>query len=129
MIKLGNFTWEAALLKIAKHYGYKEQLGQLQEECGELVAAAHKQVKKENGEWLINDNFVEEVADVEIMIEQLKLLFKIKEPVEGIKAAKIRRQLDRIHNEEVEIAARKVTELYTLMDIALSRKESKNAKV
>lgn len=63
------------------------------------------------------------------MIEQLKLLFKIQEPVEGIKAAKIRRQLDKIHNEEVEIAARKVTELYTLMDIALSRKESKNAKV
>lgn len=47
MIKLGNFTWEAALLKIAKHYGYKEQLGQLQEECGELIVAAHKQVKKE----------------------------------------------------------------------------------
>lgn len=121
--------WKDALLKIAKHYGYKEQLGQLQEECGELIVAAHKQAKKEGGDWLISDNFIEEVADVEIMIEQLKLLFKIQEPVEGIKTAKICRQLERIDKEESEEAARKVTELYTLMKMALSHKESKDAKM
>ena len=102
MIKIGNFTWEAALLKIAKHYGYKEQLGQLQEECGELIAAAHKQTNVKKIDIYVHSNLVEEIADVEIMIEQIKLLYSIQNSVDHIKKRKVLRQLKRIKESDKE---------------------------
>lgn len=51
-------------------WGVEAQLGMLMEECAELIQAANKVLRKgENSDWR---HLAQEMADVEIMIEQLK---------------------------------------------------------
>ena len=86
------------LKQIADHYGLDEQLNILQEECAELIQAASKYKRNR----LIDDyqHIVEEIADVEIMIAQVKYLLKMPNyHVDGVKEEKIKRQLERIQNE------------------------------
>ena len=60
------------------------------EECSELIQAiSHKHRGRDH-------NIPEEIADVEICIEQLKIINGCAEEVERIKADKIRRLYDRI---------------------------------
>lgn len=60
------------------------------EECAELIQAiSHKHRCREH-------NIPEEIADVEIMLEQLKIINNCADEVEEIKKAKIQRLYDRI---------------------------------
>ncbi len=52
------------LKMIYKHYGFTQQQNKLVEECEELVEAAQGE------DW---DRFIMELADVTVMIEQMKL--------------------------------------------------------
>lgn len=52
---------------ILKKYGLVAQLGVLQEECAELIVASSHVLR---GREKIQDNFMEELADVKIMCEQ-----------------------------------------------------------
>ena len=72
---------------IADHYGLKHQLVKCKEELGELIEA----IDSTNDEAII-----EEIADVEIMTEQLKQLMRADRVVELYKDYKIARQLRRI---------------------------------
>ena len=86
------------LKQIADHYGLYDQLSMLQEECAELIQAASKYKRRK----LIDDyqHIVEEIADVEIMIAQVKYLLKMPDyHVDCVKDEKIKRQLERIQNE------------------------------
>ena len=75
---------------IADHYGLERQLGKCKEELGELIKAIDS---------LDERAIIEEVADVEIMISQIKYLRDIPdEQVDVIKKYKIQRQLQRIEN-------------------------------
>lgn len=75
---------------IADHYGLEHQLGKCKEELGELIEAIDS---------LDERAIIEEVADVEIMISQIKYLRDIPdEQVDVIKKYKIQRQLQRIEN-------------------------------
>ena len=99
--------------KIANHYGFSKQSRQLAEEAAELIQAVNKYYRFRNSnntrdEILssVNDsnmliqNIAEEIADSEIMLEQMKILLNISnEAVEGIKAKKVDRQLKRIEQE------------------------------
>lgn len=93
---------------IIDHYGADKQLDMLVEECAELIQAIqkYKRYKDIPGDGEAFDNLIEEIADVENIIEQIKLL-KIYDPVmaradiEGIKAKKVRRQLERIALEQL----------------------------
>lgn len=76
---------------IADHYGSKHQLGKCKEELGELIKA----IDSMNDEAII-----EEIADVEIMTEQLKHLMCVEKVVELYKDYKIDRQLRRIAKEQ-----------------------------
>lgn len=70
-------------------FGAKNQLRQTQEECAELIVAINKYFRSENApEHYIG--LIEEIADVEIMIEQLKLIFD-KESIRLMKNQKIER--------------------------------------
>ena len=81
---------------IAKHYGEANQLNQLQEELGELIVAVNKY--RRNAENLTN--LVEEIADVEIMLQQIKCLLNLNpEYIEKITANKLLRQEKRISEE------------------------------
>lgn len=76
---------------IADHYGLKHQLVKCKEELGELIEA----IDSTNGEAII-----QEIADVEIMTEQLKHLMCVEKVVELYKDYKIARQLRRIAEEQ-----------------------------
>lgn len=107
--------------KIATHYCLKSQLKKLAEECAELIQAAMKkeaiieegnkditsipknipvsiyfQKRQSEGDQ-INVNLAEEIADVEIMIEQIKFLIpEIKPSVKEWKRRKLDRQISRM---------------------------------
>ncbi|MBR2284581.1 MAG: hypothetical protein IJ874_09245 [Ruminococcus sp.] len=55
--------WQSAKCKrILEHYGFDNQQEKLVEECEELIEAAQGE------DW---DHFIEELADVRIMVEQM----------------------------------------------------------
>lgn len=87
---------EDKVKEIAEHYGLKNQLRQLAEECSELsVEASHS---ARHGTTV---KIIEEMADVMIMIEQVIYLAKIdKCDIEDCINYKINRQLKRIEEEE-----------------------------
>lgn len=72
---------------IADCYGYVRQREKLIEELAELIRALARRDPA---------NMVEEIADVEIMIAQIKYLQKCETQVEEAKRFKIDRQLDRL---------------------------------
>lgn len=83
------------LEKIADHYGLNSQLDILQEECAELVQAVSKY--RRGGSNLL---VLEELADVEIMVAQIRYLAgKNSIIIDDFKEKKIRRQLDRMEGE------------------------------
>jgi NTP pyrophosphatase (non-canonical NTP hydrolase) len=84
-------------IKNAEHYGYKRQSQQAIEECSELIQAISKYNRLLNGEYAgkekkIIANLIEELADVEICIEQLKHFLEVPDAkVDNIKQFKIKR--------------------------------------
>lgn len=88
---------------IADHYGLESQLNILQEELAELIQAVSKYRRGDPS------HIIEEIADVEIMLDQVKYLLGnpaiprvlIYESIQSIKEDKIKRQLKRIKEEEV----------------------------
>ena len=88
--------------KIAHHYGYEEQSNQLIEECAELIQAVNKyrRVKVAGNKHEVQmalENLIEEVADVEIMLEQIKYLLSIpEEDIKAIKLYKVNRTKERM---------------------------------
>ena len=101
-----------AIVKIAENYGYDAQSRQLIEEMAELTQAINKYWRKQlecgkrtpfatkpdNEEW---KNIVEEIADVTIMLEQIKYLLSISDTdIERIIEQKLNRQLERIGADE-----------------------------
>ena len=107
-----------AIKKIANTYGYDAQSRQLIEEMAELTVAInklwrHEQSVKSKDDYemeeilIITDKNIEclqnihsELADVEIMITQLKYLMNCEKEVEQIIEQKLNRQLERIEKNE-----------------------------
>lgn len=85
---------------IARHYG-KQQVLKLVEEMAELIQAIAKYEFNDSAKNL--DNLIEEIADVEIVLEQVKYLSGIDRlgQLKKIKQAKIERTLQRIYEEKV----------------------------
>lgn len=84
---------EEMINRIADMYGKETQLVMLMEECGELIQACSKQLRRKDKS--IN-NLIEELADVRIMIEQIEHLYGIKSFVEDEMEYKLIRQLERM---------------------------------
>lgn len=93
----------------AKHYGYEAQSNQLVEECAELIQAVNKyrravaglgQPVAEEKKAVAFENLIEEIADVEIMLEQIKYLLQIPEDeLEAVKLFKVNRTRERMKKE------------------------------
>ena len=88
---------------IAGHYGYESQSGQLIEEMAELTQAVCKYRRAQGfgQETTVTkedalENLIEEIADVEIMLEQVKHLLDCHGEVNFIKRQKINRTLQRM---------------------------------
>lgn len=88
---------------IARHYGIETQCRQTIEEMAELTQAITKFWRYSgtdaNKLHSLTAHIAEELADVEIMIEQLKILFDVRNEVSETKTGKLLRQLERIENE------------------------------
>ncbi len=101
-----------SIRKIADHYGFPEQSRQLAEECSELIVAVNKYYRKCESTSVLTpnnaldlqyciSNITEEIADVSIMIEQMKYLLNIfDDNIEQIIEQKLNRQLERIEKNE-----------------------------
>ena len=76
---------------IANHYGKEHQLEKCKEELNELIEAIDSKDE---------ESVKEEIADVEIMINQVKYLMCAERLVELYKDYKIQRQLTRIAKEQ-----------------------------
>ena len=101
-LKIREDAYKMAIEK----WGEKAQLEMAQEEATELALAVRKHIRK-NDESSFS-NLVEEIADVEIMIEQIKLMHKdfgFQQMVDAQKAFKISRLLKRMNENSFEAVA------------------------
>lgn len=94
--------------EIAYHYGYDAQSLQCIEEMAELTQAINKYRRKhgngqstDKSEEECMNNLIEEIADVQIMLEQMKLFFTAGNDIDIIINQKLDRQMYRIENESM----------------------------
>lgn len=84
-----------SLKRIADHYGEAAQAVQAVEELNELACAILQYRKRRCAGGF--DEVIEEIADVEIMLAQIKYLYNVDEQLmQRVKQEKIDRQLRRI---------------------------------
>ena len=89
LAKLINY--HIGCVEIFNHYGESKQLLQMIQECSELIKAITKGDR---------ENFIEELADVQVMIDQITLKYPdIASKVTEIKRNKVFRTLKRIATE------------------------------
>lgn len=99
--------------RIANHYKFEMQSRQLSEECAELIQAINKYYRynerlvmpvdiltSTDDINMLIQHIVEEIADVEIVMEEIKHLLNINpEAIEEIKKFKVDREIGRIEQE------------------------------
>lgn len=71
------------LERAVNFFGEEEQENMCIEECAELIQAINKKHRRKP------HNIPEEIADVEITLEQVKIINRCREEVESIKAEKL----------------------------------------
>lgn len=92
-----------AIKKIAQHYGYHHQRKKLIEEMAELtVEICHMDERGDYENFIHRQAIYEEIADVEVVLEQIKYLLDCEAEVEALKRYKINRQLKRMEEEDVK---------------------------
>ena len=77
-------------------WGLEAQVGMLIEECAELIKASHKAFMR-NGSVL---DFIEEVIDVEIMLEQMKIYFNNTKALNNMKEIKLKHLENLLENKK-----------------------------
>lgn len=93
-----NLNKVETLKFIIQVYGENEQHVVAMEECAELIKAISKLLRAVDCEEILDatQNLIEEIADVEIMLEQLKMINNCEGLVKVAKEEKIQRTYDRI---------------------------------
>jgi NTP pyrophosphatase (non-canonical NTP hydrolase) len=88
------------LEKAIRHYGAKNQMGVACEESAELIQAISKCLRYKD-DIEARNNLVEEIADVLIMIDQLKIIMNIKDyEIDCYRKYKLERLERRVENEK-----------------------------
>lgn len=84
---------------IADKHGYEYQSRQLIEEMAELTQAINKAWRYKDEKYY--SAIVEEIADVEICLEEVKYLLEVDQnEIDRIKEYKIEREMDRLNESE-----------------------------
>jgi NTP pyrophosphatase (non-canonical NTP hydrolase) len=84
--------------RVIEHYGKRNQLEKSVEELGELI----DEVGKVGTRLYSRDNLLMELADVQNMINQLKIIFNFTdEEVEKVMLEKMQRTIERIDKDEL----------------------------
>lgn len=93
--------YDLQLAKSLSVHGDEEQVRQYAEEASELTIALNKWLRKHKDVTCV-PSICEEVADVMIMLRQIKLMCNLKdEDINSIVSYKIKREMKRIKNEKV----------------------------
>lgn len=88
---------ETAICQLAVNvYGKTSQCTVCMEEMAELTKELSKNLRGQDNTAHIAEEIAEEIADVEIMLEQLKLMFNIRDEVTQQRTAKLQRLDNRI---------------------------------
>ena len=82
--------------QILDYWGLDKQINQVSEECAELIIALNKYRRAPDNKKPDLRTVAEEIADVQIMLEQMKEAFKCKELVAYLMDEKLDRTLKRI---------------------------------
>ena len=77
MLNDPKYSEEVTLRKVINKFGKEAQCRQVMEECAELIQATNKMLRDRGKEQ--HENLIEEMADVQIMLEQLKIMFAVEE--------------------------------------------------
>lgn len=85
-------------------FGLETQTRQLMEECGELIRAANHFLRSEGKDHDIAENYIEEIADVFIMINQFCCYFHWTDAVNEVVVTKMLRLSAKLEsiNKEVQ---------------------------
>lgn len=96
-------SYKKEIYKQAEQFGLENRMLQCTEECGELIQALSKYRRVSRNDKTCTtssyetiNSVLEEIADVEITLTQLKYLLCKTEVVEHIKAKKIKRTKQRL---------------------------------
>lgn len=96
MVKQTDKELKEDIERVADYYGYDSRVNQTIEEMSELMQAFMKQRRYPEQEGR-QAQVIEEIADVLVCIDQIIYLAGIDgEAIEGIKSAKMKRELSRI---------------------------------
>jgi NTP pyrophosphatase (non-canonical NTP hydrolase) len=95
---LANKRKRLYLACIAK-YGVTNQLRQVQEEAAELIQAINKFCRCCDDDTY--DKLCSEIADMEVMIEQIKLIINENSRIQEFKEYKLNRLVKIVNNEEL----------------------------
>lgn len=82
--------------KIARRYGKVHQALKLFEECGELEEALRGYINGTD----TKEHAIEELADVEVMLDQFKYFLDCEKQVDDVKRMKVDRQIGRMKEEK-----------------------------
>lgn len=89
--------------KAISHYGIKNQLLMVMEECAELSKECSKVYRAlDEGGTFKTDNLAEEIADVQITTGQIQRFFGLKDKVKEQRKSKLNRLVERMKNENCE---------------------------
>ena len=87
------------ILKIINHYGFRNQLKKLNEECYELIEAVIDYMD-DGARCTLKEHIAEEIADCMVLLEQFRLYYDIPtEKIRKVMEYKVKRQIERIENE------------------------------
>lgn len=89
------YIFDDKIKQISYHYDFQNQRDMVIEECAELIQAINKCKRGIPGSF---DNFVGELADVLVMLLQMRDYIG-KETIDSIIEKKLNRQLERIEKE------------------------------
>lgn len=96
-------TTKEIMQKAIGTYGLQNQMIKAVEELSELIQAlskAYSHLCSNNGDLKSADNLFEEMADVEIMLAQCKMMFHCEKEVQDWKDKKIARLQKRLEGQE-----------------------------
>ncbi len=100
-MKTTFIEYRPTLRQAIKQWGKDAQIDMLHEEIGELLQAINKHKRKGTDETITN--LIEEIADVEILLEQLKLMINGHAGVEVFKIEKLQRLQKRLDKDDFEL--------------------------
>jgi hypothetical protein len=97
VLKLAEF--ENVFRSIIDRYGVPSRVDLTIEECSELTKALLKMRRSETDSNVLRADIIEEIADVSIMLEQLKIIFDCEKEVSKEIEYKLNRQIKRMETE------------------------------